>query len=149
MSPSSSLSLDLPSRDGLGVGQLPLPSPGLSSGAKNTNPIASKVTAVLSTSYSDTEFRNALALLDERGVANDARTRRQIRLNLQKEVIDSNGEIISEFGRVSEVSCLVRPLCREDNFVDSGYLAIEAHWIYPGQAQFRISRDEEPISYCS
>jgi hypothetical protein len=85
---------------------MPPPSPGFPSGSKTTNPIASKVTAVLSTSYSDTEFRNALGLLDERGIVNDARTRRQIRLNLQKEVIDSNGEIISEFGRVSEVRCL-------------------------------------------
>ncbi|KAI9147888.1 Conserved oligomeric Golgi complex subunit [Paramyrothecium foliicola] len=103
MSPSSPLSLhDLPSRDGLSVGQLPPQSPGISSLAKNTNPLAAKVTTVLSTSYSDTEFRNALALLDDRNVVNDAKTRRQIRLELQKEVIDSNGEIITEFGLVAE-----------------------------------------------
>lgn len=68
-------------------------------------PLASKVTSILSSSYSDTEFRDALALLDERNVQNDAETRRRIRLDLQKEVIDSNGEIVGEFGRVAEV-CL-------------------------------------------
>lgn len=70
---------------------------------KGVSPLSSKVTSVLSTSYSDTEFRDALALLDERGIKNDAETRRRIRLDLQKEVIDSNGEVISEFGRVAEV----------------------------------------------
>lgn len=67
------------------------------------NPLSSKVTTVLSSSYADTEFREALALLDERGVANTAETRRQLRLDLQKEVIDSNGEIVDEFARVAEV----------------------------------------------
>jgi hypothetical protein len=41
--------------------------------------------------------------LDERGVQNTAETRRQLRLDLQKEVIDSNGEIIDEFAKVAEV----------------------------------------------
>ena len=75
---------------------------------KGVSPLASKVTSVLSTSYSDTEFRDALALLDQRGIKNDAETRRRIRLDLQKEVIDSNGEVIAEFGRVAEV-CLPLP----------------------------------------
>jgi hypothetical protein len=70
---------------------------------KGSTSLASKVTSILSTSYSDTEFRDALALLDERGVQNDAETRRQIRTKLQKEVILSNGEVIVEFGRVAEV----------------------------------------------
>lgn len=74
---------------------------------KGVSPLSSKVTSVLSTSYSDTEFRDALALLDERGIKNDAETRRRIRLDLQKEVIDSNGEVISEFGRVAEVHVFV------------------------------------------
>ncbi|VBB81327.1 Putative oligomeric Golgi complex component [Podospora comata] len=70
--------------------------------AKTPNPLSSKVTSVLSSSYADTEFREALALLDERGVLNTPDTRRQLRLDLQKEVIDSNGEIIDEFSKVSE-----------------------------------------------
>ncbi|KAK4237215.1 oligomeric complex COG6-domain-containing protein [Achaetomium macrosporum] len=66
------------------------------------SPLSSKVTTVISSSYADTEFREALALLDERGILNTAETRRQLRLDLQKEVIDSNGEIIDEFAKVAE-----------------------------------------------
>ncbi|KAK3689979.1 oligomeric complex COG6-domain-containing protein [Podospora appendiculata] len=69
---------------------------------KGPNPLSSKVASVLSTSYADTEFREALALLDERGAQNTAETRRRLRLDLQKEVIDSNGDIINEFGKVAE-----------------------------------------------
>ncbi|KAK3384754.1 oligomeric complex COG6-domain-containing protein [Podospora didyma] len=74
-------------------------SPPLSKGA---NPLSSKVTSVLSTSYADTEFREALALLDDRNVYNTSEARRRLRLDLQKEVIDSNGEVINEFAKVAE-----------------------------------------------
>ncbi|KAL2179421.1 oligomeric Golgi complex subunit 6 [Thermothelomyces heterothallicus CBS 202.75] len=70
--------------------------------AKAASPLSSKVTIVLSSSFADTEFREALALLDERGIQNTEETRRQLRLDLQKEVIDSNGEIIDEFAKVAE-----------------------------------------------
>ncbi|KAM0322389.1 hypothetical protein ACHAQA_009456 [Verticillium albo-atrum] len=70
--------------------------------AKGLNPLSSKVTAVLSTSYADSEFREALALLDERRVNNNAHVRRQVRLDLQKEMIECNGEIITDFGRVAD-----------------------------------------------
>lgn len=70
----------------------------------NLNPFSSKITAVLATSYADSEFRDALSLLDDRGIKNSAAIRRQVRLQLQKEVIDSNGDIIAEFGRVADVS---------------------------------------------
>ena len=96
----------------LSLGTLPpnsLLSPSISSpqtptgSSKGPSALATKLTSVLSTSYSDTEFRDALALLDERGLRNDAKDRRQIRLDLLKEVIGSNAEIIHEFGRVAEV----------------------------------------------
>ncbi|KAI2622662.1 oligomeric Golgi complex subunit 6 [Hypomontagnella submonticulosa] len=93
----------LPIRDGISPG--PLSPTGTStpgSGGRSSNPLSSKVTSVLSTSYADTEFRESLALLDERGITNTAETRRQLRLDVQKEVIDSNGKIITEFGRVAE-----------------------------------------------
>ncbi|KAK3305490.1 oligomeric Golgi complex subunit 6 [Chaetomium strumarium] len=70
--------------------------------AKTPTPLSSKVTTVISSSYADTEFRESLTLLDERGILNTAETRRQLRLDLQKEVIDSNGEIIDEFAKVAE-----------------------------------------------
>ncbi|KAF5677261.1 oligomeric golgi complex subunit 6 [Fusarium heterosporum] len=69
---------------------------------RGVTPLASKVTSVLSTTHSDTEFRDALSLLDSRGIQNDAETRRHVRLDLQKEVINSNGEVLAEFGRVAE-----------------------------------------------
>ncbi|KAI3319939.1 oligomeric complex COG6 [Xylariaceae sp. AK1471] len=95
--------LQLPPRDAASPGPL---SPGTPSSpglvGRSTNPISSKVTTVLSTSYADSEFREALTLLDERGISNSAETRRQLRLDVQKEVIESNGQIITEFGRVAE-----------------------------------------------
>lgn len=74
---------------------------------KGPNPFSSKVTTVLATSYADSEFRGALSLIDDRGITNSAATRRQVRLQLQKEVIDSNGNIIVEFGRVADVRALL------------------------------------------
>ncbi|KAI2779337.1 oligomeric Golgi complex subunit 6 [Daldinia loculata] len=87
----------LPGHDGIPLSPASASFPGRSS-----NPLSSKVTSVLSTSYADAEFRESLALLDERGISNTADTRRQLRLDVQKEVIDSNGKIITEFGRVAE-----------------------------------------------
>jgi hypothetical protein len=74
------------------------------------------VTAVLSTSFADTDFRDALSLLDDRGMVNTPDSRRQLRLDLQKELIDSNGNIINQFGKVAEVNELsissqVFPMC--------------------------------------
>lgn len=83
-------------------------SPSTTSSARALNPISSKVTTVLSTSYADSEFRDALQLLDSRDLKNTPETRRQLRLGLQKEVIDSNGEIVSQFGRVADVSPLAQ-----------------------------------------
>lgn len=97
----------LPLRDASSAGLLPPDSyPQTPSTPKSLTPLASKVTSVLSTTHSDTEFRDALSLLDQRGIQNDAETRRRVRLDLQKEVIDSNGEVIAEFGRVAEVSSI-------------------------------------------
>lgn len=73
------------------------------SAIRGNNPLASKVISVLSASYTDADFRDSLALLDERQIRNNAETRRRLRLDVQKEVIDSNGEVIADFGRVAEV----------------------------------------------
>ncbi|KAH8661632.1 oligomeric Golgi complex subunit 6 [Tricladium varicosporioides] len=70
--------------------------------AVRSNPLAAKVTSVLSASYVDTDIKDALSLLDKRGIKNSAQTRRQLRLDAQKEVIDSNGDIIRQFGQVAE-----------------------------------------------
>lgn len=70
---------------------------------KGASSLSSKVSAILSASYADTEFRESLALLDDRQVHSTSETRRTLRLDLQKEVIDSNGEIIDEFAKVAQV----------------------------------------------
>jgi hypothetical protein len=69
-----------------------------------SNALSSKVTSVLSASYADLEIKDALNLLDGRGVENNAETRRRLRLDIQKDVIESNGAVIKEFGHVAEVS---------------------------------------------
>ncbi len=65
--------------------------------------LLNKVTSVLSTSYADLDIREALETLDQQGFQNTPEARRQLRLQVQKEVIDCNGEIIREFGHVAEV----------------------------------------------
>lgn len=105
LKPGSSESLGVPSRTESPSNGLLSPRLPSASGFKGIgNPLTSKVTSVLSASYTDAEFRDSLSLLDERGIHNNAETRRRLRLDVQKEVIDSNGEVIAEFGRVADVS---------------------------------------------
>lgn len=94
------------------------------SSSKSSNPFSTKVTAVLATSYSDSEFRDALSLLDERGITNSAATRRQLRLRLQREVIDSNRDVIAEFGKVSDQ---LRRIGATINKLNKGYDEMKAH----------------------
>lgn len=79
--------------------------------ALRSNPLAAKVTSVLSATYVDSDIRDALSLLDKRGLENSSETRRQLRLNVQKEVIESNGDIIREFGFVAEVRATFSDAC--------------------------------------
>jgi hypothetical protein len=71
--------------------------------ALRSNPLSAKVTSVLSASYADSDIRDALTLLDKRNLENNSETRRQMRLDVQKEVIESNGSVIREFSHVAEV----------------------------------------------
>lgn len=77
--------------------------------ARRTNALSTKLTSVLSSSYADYEIRDALRLLDARGVHNDEETRRNLKLNAQKEVIDCNAKIVDDFGQVAEV-CIISSL---------------------------------------
>ncbi|KAF2739438.1 oligomeric complex COG6 [Polyplosphaeria fusca] len=78
-------------------------SPQVGGGAvsRGANALSSRITSVLSASYADLEIRDALETLDARGVKNTAETRRQIRLDVQKEVIRCNGEVVKDFGQVA------------------------------------------------
>ncbi|KAI9772011.1 MAG: Golgi transport complex subunit 6 [Geoglossum simile] len=80
----------------------PSPASSLSPSVPRASALSNKLTSVLSASYADLEIRDALETLDERGTENTPETRRRLRLDVQKEVIQCNGEIISEFGQIAE-----------------------------------------------
>ena len=74
----------------------------VSSSAK-ASAISSKITTLLASSFADSDVRDALAILDASGVTNSAETRRNLRQDAQKEVIDCNAEVVADFGKVAEV----------------------------------------------
>lgn len=79
---------------------------GLSSSKRTTNALTNKLSSVLSSSYTDPEIRDALRLLDERGLQNDEDTRRDLKANSQRDVIKCNAMIVDDFGQVAEVRVL-------------------------------------------
>lgn len=95
----------LPSRPSGEFGDASLPGAGQRSTA-----LSSRISSVLSASYADLEIRDALETLDARHVKNTQDMRRQLRLDVQREVIQCNGEIVQDFGKVAEVVILRIPL---------------------------------------
>ncbi|MCJ1246607.1 Golgi transport complex subunit 6 [Trapelia coarctata] len=73
-----------------------------SSSLPKSSAISHKLASILSTSFASTELRDVLRSLDEKGIQNTPETRRRLRLDAQKEVIDRNGDIIQDFGHVAE-----------------------------------------------
>ncbi|KAL3491603.1 oligomeric Golgi complex subunit 6 [Aspergillus germanicus] len=69
---------------------------------QRSNALSNRLTSVLSVSYADSDIRDALETLSLRGIHNTAEVRRQLRLDVQKEVADCNAEIVRDFGRVAE-----------------------------------------------
>ncbi|KAA8898822.1 oligomeric Golgi complex subunit 6 [Sphaerosporella brunnea] len=61
-----------------------------------------RLASVLSASYIDADIRNALGVLDSRFVENTAESRRQLRVNVQGDVIRSNAQIVRDFAQVAE-----------------------------------------------
>ena len=89
----------------------PLSPPVSTPGATHrSNALTNRVSSVLSASYADTDIRDALETLSLRGVHNTPETRRQLRLDVQEEVINCNAEIVRDFGKVAEVSMAFLPL---------------------------------------
>ncbi len=80
----------------------------VSSTAQRSNALSNKLSGVLSASYADSEIRDALRSLDEKNIRNTAETRRRLRLDAQKEVIQRNGVVVQEFGHVAEVRSVKR-----------------------------------------
>ncbi|KAN0080524.1 Conserved oligomeric Golgi complex subunit 6 [Elaphomyces granulatus] len=79
-----------------------VPSPLPSSAVQRSSALSNRLTNVLSASYADSGIRDSLETLDLRKTRNIPETRRQLRLDVQKEVIDCNGEIVQDFGKVAE-----------------------------------------------
>ena len=82
-------------------------SPGLNGSTPSTqlpraNALSSKISSVLSASYADLEIRDALETLEARQITNTADTRRNLRLDVQKEILSCNGEIVQDFGHVAK-----------------------------------------------
>ena len=73
------------------------------------NPLSQKISNVLSASYVDTEIREALRNLDAKNLQNTPETRRKLRLDVQKDMIDCDGGIISDFGHVAKVQTSFHP----------------------------------------
>lgn len=63
-----------------------------------------RLSSILSASYSDAEIRNALQVLDSRFTPNSPDSRRQLRVEVQAEVIQSNAHIVQEFAKIAEVA---------------------------------------------
>ncbi|KAF1985885.1 oligomeric complex COG6 [Aulographum hederae CBS 113979] len=70
--------------------------------SNRSNALTSRISSVLSASYADLDIRDALQTIDERGIKNTQETRRQLRLEIQKEVIQCNGQIVRDFGQVAQ-----------------------------------------------
>ncbi|KAJ5505627.1 Conserved oligomeric Golgi complex subunit 6 [Penicillium expansum] len=80
----------------------PTASSPLSPPTQRPNALTNRLTSVLSASYADSDIWDSLETLSLRGIHNTAETRRQLRLDVQKEVVDCNAEIVKDFGKVAE-----------------------------------------------
>ncbi|KAJ5374807.1 hypothetical protein N7517_006813 [Penicillium concentricum] len=80
----------------------PTASSPLSPPTQRPTALTNRLTTVLSASYADSDIRDSLETLSLRGIHNTAETRRQLRLDVQKEVVDCNAEIVKDFGKVAE-----------------------------------------------
>jgi conserved oligomeric Golgi complex subunit 6 len=92
--------------DGLGNDGIDSPSSASSNAfaSRKANALSTKLATVLSSSYADSEIREALRLLDIRVSDNLNGTRHNLKAVVNKEVIDVNTRIIDDFGQVAEVS---------------------------------------------
>lgn len=70
--------------------------------ARRGNALSNKLTSVLSSSYADTEIRDALRLLDTRYGSTDLDGDIDLKYEAQKEVIEANARIIEDFSKVTK-----------------------------------------------
>ncbi|RMZ89346.1 hypothetical protein DV736_g3421, partial [Chaetothyriales sp. CBS 134916] len=77
------------------------PTAGDSLASRKANALSTKLATVLSSSYADSEIREALRLLDLRQGAYHDGIKHNLKANVQKEVIDANARILDDFGHVA------------------------------------------------
>lgn len=73
------------------------------SSTKRSNALSNRLTNVLSSSYADTEIRDALRLFDVRYGDKEIEHELDLRYETQKEVIEANARIIDDFSKVAQV----------------------------------------------
>ncbi|KAK7207778.1 oligomeric Golgi complex subunit 6 [Myxozyma melibiosi] len=71
------------------------------SGSSRSNLLSLKLSEILSTSYTDSNTRDALQLLGERIQENTPEMRRQFRANVEAEVIEANGQVLEQFSKIA------------------------------------------------
>ena len=98
---------------------------------QRTSLLSNKLASILSASYADSEIRDALNQLDATDIQNTPETRRRIRLDVQKEVIECNAGVIDEFGAIAEVR---PPTCR---------LSLSAEYCSATATDWRYDRSPE------
>lgn len=107
--------------------------------------LSGKIANVLSVSYADGEIRDALRALESTNVYNTPDVRRRLHLEVQKEVINCNGEIIDQFGTVAEVGLLQSII----GLMTENPLAIETSGAHHLQAQQMLRQYASAIGSCS
>lgn len=73
------------------------------SSAKRSTALSNKLTNVLSSSYADTEIRDALRLFDARYGNKELDEEIDLRYETQKEAIETNARIVDDFSKVAQV----------------------------------------------
>lgn len=73
------------------------------SSAKRNNVLTSKLTSVLSSSYADSEIRDALRVFDGRYGRDELDSEFDLKYETQREVIEANARIIKDFSEVAKV----------------------------------------------
>ena len=112
---------------------------GVQTGSTRTSALSNRIANVLSSSYADADIRHALSILDARGFKNNADTRRKLRLDAQQEVIECNGQIVQDFGKVAEV-CVKHTVNRRP-IAEPGTLATQAYRRHDRHAQQHLRWD--------
>ena len=68
----------------------------------HSSALSGRIASVLATSYVDNDIRESLRLLDLQGFEVTERSRRDLKLDIDEQLRECNGEIIDDFGKIAE-----------------------------------------------